>query len=232
MPSGIYMWTDKSNGKKYIGKANDLASRKRGYKTEIKSGCNRPIIHEMRIKGIENFDYTILEQYNEPVETEFLLEREKYWIDYYDTQNKEKGYNVLNPGEEPNGKCSNIGSNNVKARLTEEEVLYIRNKAYIDKVPAFDLYQEFKDKINYDAFNKALRGETWLNVDSSMITSIRKIPRKNLPKAKFTAEEVKEIRRRYEEDGESVNDIFNDYIGRCGRNTIKRIIDYKTWRNI
>ena len=53
-----------------------------------------------------------------------ILEREQYWMNYFDSQNLDKGYNLLDADETPLEHFS-IGSKNVKARLNEEKVLDI-----------------------------------------------------------------------------------------------------------
>lgn len=225
---GIYMWTNKINNKKYIGKSKNLANRKRGYRNEINRGSNRPIIKEMRNIGINIFEYTILEKCDNFTEDK-LLKREQFWMDYYNTQDKNYGYNVLDASNTISS-FSNIGSSNSKAILNEEEVLEIRKSIYIEEIPPYELYKIYKDKISYDTFCKAYRGETWKNVDLSMVKP-RKIKRKGIKKAKLTKEEVVDIRKRFA-NKESITDIFQNYIGICTRNTVKRIVEYKTWKNI
>ena len=51
----------------------------------------------MRKYGIENFTFEIIEECSQ----EQLNEREIYWISYYDSFNKEKGYNMTPGGSEP-----------------------------------------------------------------------------------------------------------------------------------
>ena len=51
----------------------------------------------MRKYGVENFDFSIIEECEEP----YLDEREAYWIKYYNSHNKEKGYNLTDGGTNP-----------------------------------------------------------------------------------------------------------------------------------
>ena len=46
-----------------------------------------------------------------------MIEREKYWINYYNSTNKDIGYNISVGGD-----GANIGSLNHEARFTEEEI--------------------------------------------------------------------------------------------------------------
>lgn len=153
-------------------------------------------------------------------------------MNYYNSQNLEKGYNLLDSTETPLEAFSQ-GSKNVKARLNEEKVLAIREMIYLQNISPAEVYKIFANEISYDAFNKAYRGETWKNVDTSMIRNINsEVERKGKPKAKLTKEDVIEIRRLAEEEHWTVSEIYDKYLGVCTRNTIKRVVNYETWKNI
>jgi group I intron endonuclease len=71
--------------------------------------------------GIENFELTILEDNISDRKT--LIEREKYWIAYYDSTNKEKGYNTCSWGSsQPNELNGMYGKH-----TTEEQKKKIRS---------------------------------------------------------------------------------------------------------
>lgn len=226
----IYKWTNKLNDKVYIGKSVNLAKRLREYRYEINKGNNRPIIRALRKYGFENFDFEIIEDCDTLTDAELLI-REQYWIDYYDALNREKGYNILRAEETPLDYTS--GSKNIKARLNEEQVLNIREMIFLQNISPADVYKMYADEISYDAFCKAYRGNTWQNVDTSMIRNISsKVERKGKNKAKLTKSDVKEIRRLAEEENKSISEIYTLYLGKCTRNTIKRVVQYQTWKNI
>ncbi|MDY0199215.1 MAG: GIY-YIG nuclease family protein [Tenuifilaceae bacterium] len=224
---GIYKWTNLINNKVYIGQASDIARRVRGYRSELNKNSQRPIIRALRKYGFENFKFEILE---EVLNKEDLLIREQSWIDFYDSKNREKGYNILDSDQSP-AEIYSIGSNNVKARLNEEKVLIIRDLIYNMNIPPAEVYKIYSNEISYDAFCKAYRGETWKNVDLSMIKE-RNILRKGQPKAKLSKVEVADIRYQYEILNKTINEIFEHYIGRCTRSTIKRVVNYETWKDI
>ena len=80
--SGIYMWKNKKNGKKYIGSAIDLLKRLSSYysTTYMEDALTRSNSHIYRAllkNGHSNFSLTILE-YCEP---EKCLIREKHYLD-------------------------------------------------------------------------------------------------------------------------------------------------------
>lgn len=124
----------------------------------------------------------------------------------------------------------NHGENNPRAKLTNEDVLTIRNRVHINWESQLDVYQDYKDRISFEAFAKIVRGETWQNVDCSMINNII-VQRKGLPKAKLTKEDVIKIRYEYEKGLKTFEELKKDfpYVTPV---TIRRVITYQTWKNI
>ena len=224
MFSCIYLWTNLENGKHYVGQATHFYQRMTNYKNK---GATPKLQNAINKYGIDNFDIIILEKCN----VDSLDEREQYWMDFYQTLDKNKGYNVLRAEETP-GENFSQGSKNNRAVLTEDEVDEIRVSIYCDRQDPLKVFAYYKDKISYDAFCKAYRGETWKNVDSSMIYDLNKTKeRKCKSKAKLSVDDVKLIRERAK-NGESITSIFLDYSEICGRNTIKRVVNNETWKNI
>lgn len=228
----IYKWTNLINGKIYIGKSVDITKRLREYRYEINKGHNRPIILALKKYGFENFQFEIIEECNN-LSNEEILQREQYWMNYYQSQDLTKGYNLLDANETPIEHYSE-GSKNVKARLNEEKVLNIREMIFFQNIKPIEVYKIYANEISWDAFTKAYRGTTWLNVDTSMIRNINsEIERKGVAKAKLTEEDVKEIRRLAEQEKWTISEIYDKkFLGVCTRNTIKRIVNYETWKNI
>ena len=93
--SGVYKITNPAENKAYIGQAVDIAAR---FKQHIKRGlgAETPLKNKfypaLEQYGVENFTFEILEKCNR----EELNEKEKFWIDYYQT--KTYGYNVTGGG--------------------------------------------------------------------------------------------------------------------------------------
>lgn len=91
---GIYRITNKENQMCYIGQSVDLKER---LKTHIKAGLgigatNNKLYTSMQQYGVENFTYEILEI----CERSQLNDREKFWIDYY--QSNSYGMNSTGGG--------------------------------------------------------------------------------------------------------------------------------------
>lgn len=95
-PCGIYKITNIKNKKIYIGKSVEIIPKRwtEHIKTSLDIGSiSRTKIHEaMKEDGIENFTFEILEE----CQREKLSEREKYWIDFYETNTY--GYNIKSGG--------------------------------------------------------------------------------------------------------------------------------------
>lgn len=84
--SGIYKITNLHNNLIYIGQTHDFHQRWLSHKRDYKTN-NSPLYEDMRELGMEYFKFEIIEKCN----TAQLDEREKYWIEYYDSYFQ--GYN-------------------------------------------------------------------------------------------------------------------------------------------
>ena len=86
--SCIYLWTNLVNGKKYVGQTTCFHRRMKTYRYTYP---NAYMEHAVKKHGIDNFDITILER---DVPLDKLDEREQYWLDYYQSYDADKGYNI------------------------------------------------------------------------------------------------------------------------------------------
>lgn len=91
--SGIYSIICTVNGKQYIGCSNNVYSRINAHKSYLNNSKfkhdNCHFIEDWNKYGSENFDYKVLEY-----TTENLKDKECYYIELYNTINREKGYNL------------------------------------------------------------------------------------------------------------------------------------------
>lgn len=86
---GIYKILNKINNKCYIGQSIHIEQR---WKEHLRGKGNKPLLQDIQQYGIENFSFEIIEL----CEQKELDEREKYWINYYNSD--ETGYNVKDIG--------------------------------------------------------------------------------------------------------------------------------------
>lgn len=161
---GIYKYTNKINGKIYIGQSSNIQKR---YCQHLYDAQHRPerstgIDKAIAKYGIENFDFEIIEEC--PVE--LLDEKESYWISHYDSYHN--GYNCSVGGK------SLRGEEHPRAILTEEIVWEIR-EMYKMHIPKSVAYETFKDiDITERGFKKVWDYETWSGIHEDVYTEENK----------------------------------------------------------
>ena len=87
---GIYKIENKINGKVYIGQSKDIERRWEEHKSCRKPNAILTIVFQKY--GVSNFDFSVIEE----CQQDELDEREKYWIQYYNSF--EDGYNLTRGG--------------------------------------------------------------------------------------------------------------------------------------
>ena len=222
---GIYCWTNRLNGRQYVGQSIDIERRKRQHLYAATNGDMSVLHTAMRKDGINNFIFSVLE---ECLPTE-LDDKERFWITTLNTYLR--GYNANLGGQLEN--CSQ-GEENGRATFTNTEVLNIRNCVYINKEEPKDIYnKEYSERCSYDRFWSMVHGETWQNVDTSMIYTRQAnvIGSKN-PRAKLTEEDVIVIRNRKYINNESTKAIYQDYKERISFSAFEKIALGITWKHI
>lgn len=100
---GIYKFTNKINGKIYIGESLVLSDRMNNYKNSFLKRDDQRIYRAFKKYRLENFSYFLLEVFPIGTEKAVLLEREKFWISFYQTTDKDIGYNICPCGFDNTG---------------------------------------------------------------------------------------------------------------------------------
>ena len=163
MKKFIYKITNNLNGKIYIGQTSNPTRRfqehqARGYNS-IREG-NKILYKAFDKYGIGNFTFEIIE------EVENYNEREKYWIQYYNSQIP-NGYNMTPGGDEP---PIFHGENHHLCTHSQETVRLIKNMLRDTKIALKDIAKA----TNYDttSINRINLGQAWF--DENEVYPIRK----------------------------------------------------------
>ena len=90
---GIYKIQNLINGKVYIGQSINIERRFHQHKYD--DSQNSVIHRAIKKYGIENFSFEVIEECN----YKDLDEREIFWIKYYNSSNKNNGYNLTLGGQ-------------------------------------------------------------------------------------------------------------------------------------
>ena len=218
---GIYKITKKSNGKGYIGQSNDIQRRflEHQYKNDL------AIDKAITKYGIDAFTYEVIEEcsLNE------LDEKEIYWIEYYNTY-LGFGYNCNMGGGDSRGE------NNGRTKLTNNDVAYIR-ECYDLHLRRKDVYEQFKEKISFDAFAAIWDGTTWKSIKPEVYTKENKdyymyhaTDGENSVSATLSDKEVMECRKRY--INETAKNIYKDYKDRLSYQTLQQILWGRSYKHL
>lgn len=163
--SGIYK-INFPNGKVYIGKSVNIKQRIKEHNSDTRQEVLYLAITKYFKNNIEEFE--ILEE----CEREMLSEREKYWIKYYNSNLKEKGYNLTEGGD-----GAALGTLNASACFSEEDLKSIVKILQETEIPMYKIAEEFGcNRITIERLNA---GETYYN--SNLTYPIRQ--QKYVPKS-------------------------------------------------
>lgn len=121
---GIYCIENLVNGKKYIGQSIDVKRRFAQHKRSSNIKRNYFLYQSFEKYGIENFKFYTLEE----CDVDLLNDKEKYWIEYYNTY--VKGYNMTLGGD-----CSkNKGSEKLRNKLPKNIEVFLKHNIDISVV--------------------------------------------------------------------------------------------------
>jgi hypothetical protein len=95
--SCIYIIKNTLTNKVYIGKTISLIVRQKEHLRKLKYGkhINKHLQYSYNKYGKDIFTFDVLEECDECL----IDDKEKYWISFYDSTNKSKGYNLTHGGE-------------------------------------------------------------------------------------------------------------------------------------
>lgn len=191
MTAGIYEIKNKINGKIYVGQSNDIDRRFIEHCSPTRYLTSHiPVEWAIHKYGKNNFEFKILEECH----VNELNEKETFWIKKLNTV--EKGYNCNEGGD-----CGTRGERNPNAKLSLEDVLFIR-KVYDDRTMSCkECYKLFKDKVKWHSFQGVWEGQCWADVMPEVFTDENKRYYISQASRKKTCllddEDVFELRKKY-----------------------------------
>lgn len=99
MTIGIYSINNLVNGKRYVGKSKTIEKRIWVHfnllkKSKRSKNVNRHLYASVNKYGIDQFTWEVLESFEE-LNPELLADREVYWMEFYNTTDRDFGYNLV-----------------------------------------------------------------------------------------------------------------------------------------
>ena len=155
----IYKITNQINNKIYIGKTINIEKRWKRHIYLARTGFKRHLYDAMRKYGINNFIIEIIEVCkNQDSNT-----RERYWIEYYKSYDKNIGYNKSFGGEGGDTWALNMHKKETSAKLSEalkgHNVPEDAKKHISEAHKGMQLSQEVRKKISSTLKEKYITGE-------------------------------------------------------------------------
>lgn len=140
----IYKITNLINDKIYIGK--DTTSDKNYY------GSGILIKKSIKKYGKENFKKEILEECDTNDE---LCDREKYWINFYNSTNLTIGYNISKGGD-----GGDTLSNNPNIEIIKSKISKVRKGKKYEDILSLEKVKSYKEKLSL-SLSKRLKGKSF-----------------------------------------------------------------------
>lgn len=144
----IYRYTNKINGKTYVGQTNNLNRRKIEHRSAMVNNNNPvydyPFYRALRKYGFDSFEYSVLEEIEEN-ENSYIDERERFWISYCNSY--ENGYNQSIGGQDKSH----------TSKFSEEDIeeikkMILSGSDYNTIGSKFKISKTFISNINYGFF--------------------------------------------------------------------------------
>ena len=222
----IYCYTNKINGKKYVGQTINPEQRYNAHKSNYQNPNHteyNSLIHKaFRKYGFNNFTYEVLVKGIDDINV--LNELEIYYIKKFNCQTP-NGYNVEAGGKNcAKPKTLEHRKKEIwgQAKLTEEEVIELR-KAYRDKKSPTEIYnKKYKNRLHYNSFLNIWTRRRYGLIMPEVFEKGRH--------TKLTADIVKKIRKDKETLNLSYQKLADKYD--ISKSTIADIINYRTWKNV
>lgn len=147
---GIYK-IEYPNGKIYIGQSQNIYKRIIEHNQRARKGSHGSSKIQLCEQAIQKYGQITQVEILEECSINQLDDKEKYWINFYEATNKEKGYNLLDHGDVSERR----GVNHPNANLSQEQIdeiidLLINHKelSYLDIAKQFNVYDDLIYRIS------------------------------------------------------------------------------------
>lgn len=191
----IYKIVTNHNGFVYIGQTiQNLRRRWHKHLSDLKSKTHHnQLLQKVYDKyGEQDFVFEVIEKCN----IAEIDERERYWINFYDSTNREKGYNFESGGNENKKHCAEtiekmkIASRGHNNKLTPEQVTEIK-KGIINGLSFKELAEKFN--VSDGCIYRIKILENWEYVSSELNELLKKTDTSRKDIKRLTKQEIEEF---------------------------------------
>lgn len=220
--SGIYYIIHETTKRVYIGSAVDLGRRIRQHYTDLTSNIhkNTYLQRTWNKNKVELFSFGIVEF----VDSERLINREQFWIDFFQSANRDRGFNLTpTAGSTLGYKKTDIQLDNFKiaiqgkhdTTLTLEQASYVKEqinngKQLTEIAQELDVAYEFIRSIKRGSAFKYV--EPQINYKKNMSTKLNESQVVEIKKKLNLGVKVKELSLEYELNHRTISAIKNEII--------------------
>lgn len=204
----IYKYENKINGKVYIGQTNNIQKRKNGHKScsfnPKSNDYNIPFHSAIRKYGLNSFNFTILEEIDDSKNQNYVNDREKYYIEQYQSLISLNGYNVSQGGQRFSLEKRTYEEKLQLSKLfTKDEIIDIQNLLIANK-NFNEILEKYSPRLKYSYL---MNINTGLNFKNPLFDYPLK---KEINRSHFSKEEIKQIKDRIK-SGEIYKTIAKDF---------------------
>lgn len=153
---GIYSIENKINHKKYIGQSVNIKSRWCSHRADLNNGNhdNDYLQKSWNKYGEQNFEFKVLEECLENV----LNDKERHYIDLYNTMNRDYGYNLKSGGQD-----KNYVTEDVKKKISKSNKRYYKEHPNAKIQSSINAYKQWSNpeiKAKIMGENNGMYGKT------------------------------------------------------------------------
>ena len=165
--TGVYLIKNKLTGKVYVGSSSSsIKERWRTHARDLRK-CKHHSSHlqyAWNKYGEDSFEWKVLEECN----PEKCLEREQYYINHYNSSNKEFGYNLLPfAGSSFGSKTSDETKSKISAAKTGHKFSEEHKRKISEALKGRIFSQESRIKLSESAKNRVMSDEARLKIKNS-----------------------------------------------------------------